>query len=69
MPAVGVDVVYNAYDIGFPNPQQTLRELTKYSIWILYDVDRLLNPFRDNPDPLNPGTGRKRSAMALLRRT
>lgn len=52
VPAAGVNVVYNAYDVGFPNPQRTLRDLTK-----------------DNPDPLNPGTGRKKSVMALLRRT
>ncbi|KAK6049838.1 hypothetical protein COOONC_12657 [Cooperia oncophora] len=52
VPAVGVNVIYNAYDIGFPNPQRALRELTK-----------------DNPDPLNPGTGRRKSVLSLLKRT
>ncbi|KJH50524.1 hypothetical protein DICVIV_03288 [Dictyocaulus viviparus] len=52
VPAVGVNVIYNAVDIGFPNPRRTLHDLTK-----------------DNPDPLNPGTGRKKSAVSMMRRT
>uniref|UniRef100_A0A0K0CVI1 FZ domain-containing protein n=1 Tax=Angiostrongylus cantonensis TaxID=6313 RepID=A0A0K0CVI1_ANGCA len=52
VPAVGVNVIYNALDVGFPNPRRTLSDLTK-----------------ENPDPLNPGTGRKKGMMAIMRRT
>ncbi|CAI4224120.1 unnamed protein product [Auanema sp. JU1783] len=44
VPFVGVHGIYNAVDVGFPNPRRALAELTK-----------------DNPDPLNPGTGRYHS--------
>ncbi|PAV77829.1 hypothetical protein WR25_19967 [Diploscapter pachys] len=41
VPFAGVNGIYNAVDIGFPNLQRALNEFTK-----------------DNPDRLNPGTGR-----------
>uniref|UniRef100_A0A1I7XB54 Uncharacterized protein n=1 Tax=Heterorhabditis bacteriophora TaxID=37862 RepID=A0A1I7XB54_HETBA len=68
VPFAGVNGIFNAYDIGFPNLQRGYKEFTKFVFY--YRINIMLAYYwnTDNLDSVNPGTGRKRSAMSTLRR-